>query len=101
MYVFNKRKNKVVFYIDVGLSRFTRGSHLSEEQQEERCGVHLKVPPLVVPHHRGTRPGVVLGMERVRRAPAVFELLHFVQLRGNVTRGKRMERYYCSAMRKL
>lgn len=38
------------------------------------------MPPLLVTHHGGTGVSVVLGMEAVQTALAVFKLLNLVQL---------------------
>lgn len=46
--------------------------------------------PLVVPDNGSTGPGVVLGVERVRGASAVFKLLHLVQLQGDINTGYRI-----------
>ena len=45
--------------------------------------------PLVVPDDGGTGPGVVLGVQRVRGASAVFKLLHLIQLEGDNNIGYR------------
>lgn len=59
---------------------FTRCSHLSKEKQVERGGVDLQVSPLVISDNGSAGLGAVLGVERVRRALAVLELLHLIQL---------------------
>lgn len=50
---------------DANTDEPTGRSHLGEEEQEKRGGVHLEVSPLVVPDDGGAGPGVVLGVERV------------------------------------
>ena len=59
----------------------TRGSHLSQEQEEEGGGIHLEVAPLVVAHHSAAGGGVVFGMQAVLGTLSVLELLHLIHLR--------------------
>lgn len=92
----NERNNvKMWRYNATPWEVFTRRRHLSEEEQVEGGGVHLQVSPLVVSNHGSAGLGVVLGVEGVRSAAAVFELLHLVQLQraqhgeGHARRGSR------------
>lgn len=64
----------------VKIDIFTRCSHLSKEEEVERGGIDLQVSPLVISDNDSAGLGAVLGVERVRGTPAIFELLHLIQL---------------------
>lgn len=50
---------------ELKMDAHTRCSHLGEEEQEDRGGVHLQVAPLVVPDNGGARLGVVFCVKGI------------------------------------
>jgi hypothetical protein len=62
------------------MDEFTRGCHLRQNQEVERCGINLEMTPFRVPDDSFASGDTVFGMEGISRRLRVFESFNLLAL---------------------